>query len=94
MGSIKADNLRRKRNRPPPDQPWIWLTRELLESEAWRTASIHVRRLIERLLVEHMAHGGTENGRLICTYADLTKAGIRRQRIPDVIRDAIQRGLI
>ena len=85
--------LREKRNRPP-DGPWIWLTRDFLESDAWRTAPINTRRVVERIMLEHMAHAGTMNGRLIVTYNDFEKFGIRRHALANAIADAKARGLI
>ncbi|WP_434012616.1 hypothetical protein [Methyloceanibacter sp.] len=89
-----AKKLREKRNRPPTDQPWIWFARDMLESEAWRSASINTRRVVERLMLEHMAHAGTMNGKLVCTYDDFEKWGAWRRRICSSIRDAVDRGLI
>jgi len=61
----------KRENRPPKDMPWIWLTREMLESPAWRAMDmLAARRVVERIILEHMAHAGTENGNLIVTYAD------------------------
>jgi hypothetical protein len=94
MGSIKAANLRRKRNRPPKGEPFIWLSRELMESDAWRTAKIHTIRLVMRLMLEWMAHAGTENGRLACTYDDLVAFGIGRRLINRAIAGAVERGLV
>ena len=79
--TVQADKLRHKRNHPPPDQPCVWFTREMLESEAWSTAPINTRRLVERIILEHMAHAGTENGRLICTYRDFERHGIGKRHI-------------
>jgi len=93
MGSTKSTKLRERRNRPPKE-PWIWLTRGLIESDAWATAPINTRRFVERLMLEHMAHAGTENGRLICTYDDCVAYGIGRRFINASIRDAVGRGLI
>jgi len=92
MGSIKSRNLLTKRNRPPG--PFVWLTLELLESEAWQTAPLRTRLFVERLMREHIAHGGVENGRLICTFDDCAVAGIRRNAIKEAQRDAIARGLV
>jgi hypothetical protein len=92
--TIMADKLRWKRNHPPAGEPWIWLTRELLESAAWSTAPINTRRVIERLMLEHMAHAGTENGRLIVTYSDFQKYGINSRDVAAAIADAAARGLI
>ena len=92
--TVQADKLRHKRNHPPPDQPWVWFTREMLESEAWSTAPINTRRLVERIILEHMAHAGTENGRLICTYRDFERHGIGKRHIAGAVEDAASRGLI
>jgi hypothetical protein len=93
--SRKADKLREKRNRPPQGEPWAWLSRELIESDAWRTALINTRKVVDRLMLEHMAHGGTENGNLVVTYDDFMQSGFtRRATISAAIKDAHRRGLI
>jgi hypothetical protein len=92
--SSKAKKLLEKRNRPPHGEPWVWLTRELLESDAWRTASKWTRRFVELLMIEHMAHAGTENGRLICTADQCVASGIRRGEVTKAQRDAVARGLV
>jgi hypothetical protein len=90
----KVENLRIKRNRPPEGEPWCWMTAELLQSDAWRTAPVITRRFVDRVLLEHMAHAGTKNGELIVTYNDLTAWGIRQRERTRAIADAIARGLI
>ena len=37
--------------RPPKGEPWCWETRELRASDAWRSAGINARRLIDFLLI-------------------------------------------
>jgi hypothetical protein len=86
--------LRETRNRPPDGEPWVWLTRELLESDAWRSMSRAARLVVERVMIEHMAHAGTENGNLIVTYTDFVKFGVRRESLPTAIADAAARGFI
>ena len=92
--SVKMHKLREKRNRPPADQPWTWLTRELLESDAWRTAPRETLQFIFRLMLEHQAHAGTDNGRLVCTFDDCQAYGLLRKRIKAAQVDAIRRGLV
>src|SRR5262245_50639346 len=92
--TVKADKLREKRNHPPEGEPWVWLTRELLESAAWRTAPINTRRVVERLIIEHMAHAGTDNGDLVCTYRDFERFGIRHPSVKPAVDDAVNRGLV
>ena len=91
---IKSNKLREVRNRPPPDQPWIWLTREMLESEAWNYLSRAGRRVIDRVILEHKAHAGTENGNLAVTYDDFVKFGIRRSSLHGAIKTAAATGLL
>lgn len=80
--------------KPPKGEPFVWLTRELLESDAWQSLGINARRLIDRLLLDHMSHAGTENGRLKATHAQLEQFGISRRHIPTAIADAEHVGLI
>jgi hypothetical protein len=46
-------------------------TLKLLSSPAWRALSREAHLLLGRIEIEHMRHGGQENGRLIIPYADL-----------------------
>jgi len=81
MGSKPlASRLRDKRNSPPQDQPWVWLSREMLESEALRSLSLAARRVVDRVILEQMAHAGKENGNLIVTYDDFVRFGIGAHR--------------
>jgi len=85
----------KRENRPPKDMPWIWLTREMLESPAWRAMDmLAARRVVERIILEHMAHAGTENGNLIVTYADFSGYGIRDKTITTAIAVAEALGWI
>lgn len=84
----------RRSNHPPEGVPWIWHTIELVSSPAWRTRSINCRRLIEFLEIEHLKHGGVENGSLLAPYSQLEAFGIGRRFIPGAIREAEQRGLV
>ena len=86
--SGKRAGRARKLNSPPKGEPWVWLTRELLASAAWRARSINTMRLIEFLLVEHMNHAGTENGNLKATYDQLTAWGLTRSEICAAIDEA------
>ncbi len=83
-----------KPNGPPKDQPWVWQTRALRASDAWRSQSINCRRLIDFLLLEHMSHGGKENGKLHAPERQLRNFGIGAQYIADVVREAEELGLV
>jgi len=72
---------RRKKPNSPPDEPWIWLTRRMLESYAYQGLGINARRVLDFLMVEHMCHAGTENGRLLAPYKQLVKFGVAKSEI-------------
>ncbi|MCP4121512.1 MAG: hypothetical protein GY751_07130 [Bacteroidetes bacterium] len=73
---------------------FIMLTRELLESPAWRVLTLADRKILDRLCIEHMAHAGTENGNLKCTFTNFEEHGIRRSSIAGSIRRLEALGLI
>ena len=56
--------------------------------------SINCRRLIDFLEIEHLKHGGVENGSLLAPYSQLVSFGIGRRFIHGAIQEAGQRGLI
>ncbi len=84
----------RKVGAPPEGEGFTWHTRELLMSTAWRSRSINCVRLLEFLEIEHLAHGGFENGRLLAPFDQLQQFGITRRLIPDTIREAEYLGLV
>jgi hypothetical protein len=85
----------RKPNQPPQDEPWVWFTREMLESPAWAALSIGARRIVDRIVLEQMAHGGTQNGDLTITYDDFGHFGLSsRRETARSIRAAVALGFI
>lgn len=83
-----------KMHRPPKGEPWAWLTRELLISEAWKGLSVNGRRLIDFLIIEHINHAALANGTLCATYDQLTEYGLPRSEISRAIRECEALGLI
>lgn len=79
---------------PPRGCAWVPLTVELLSSDAWRSRSRNCIRLIDRLMIEHMAHAGQMNGALIVTYNQLVEFGIRRNDVKRSIEEAAVFGLL
>jgi hypothetical protein len=65
-----------------------------MESPAWRLLSHSAKRILECFEIEYMRKGGSNNGRLICTYADFEKAGVRRMSIAPAIRHACKLGFL
>ena len=83
-----------KLRRPPKDEPWSWLTREILISPAWRMQGINCRRFVDFLLLEDQNHAGTENGNLLATYDQLMEYGLTRSEIKAAILEAGFLGLV
>ena len=74
--------------------PFVQLSYELINSPSWRAMSQPCRKLIEFLMLEHMAHGGTENSNLLATYNQLEAFGIARTHINKTLEEAEQLGLV
>jgi hypothetical protein len=74
---FKTKRIKEKLN-APPHGPWMPIGREMLRSGAMRALSLHARRALDRIMVEHMDHGGQENGR---TWQDIEKFGVHRSFI-------------
>jgi hypothetical protein len=69
-------------------------TPELLASSAWRAMSLHARRVIDLLELEHMAHRGTENAYLKLPWRQMRAAGIGSDFIINTITEVETLGLI
>ena len=61
--------------------PWVARSLEMYMSPAYAVISNAERKILERLEIEHMQHGGARNGRLIVTYSQFAAHGVRRQSI-------------
>jgi len=82
------------KNRPPVGEPYVWLTRDLLASDAWRSLGINARRFVEFLMIEHMNKGGQHNGKLKAPDRQLREFGIDARYVAGAIREAEERGLV
>jgi hypothetical protein len=67
---------------------------DMLSSPAWRALSLSAHRVIDRITIELMLHGGADNGRLPVTYDDFEKYGIHRHSIAPAIREAAALGFV
>jgi hypothetical protein len=81
-------------NQPPANQPWVWQSRALRQSDAWRSAGINARRFVDFLLIEHMKQGGRANGLLKATQRQLIAFGIGARYVTKAIREAEKLGLV
>ena len=76
------------------DDAWVKLPRGLLESAAWRSLGINARRFVDFLLIEHMRHGGRENGKLLAPRRQLEKFGIGAHHVTGAIEECERVGLV
>jgi hypothetical protein len=84
---MKNKRKRKYPNSPPSGEPWIWLLAEMLSHVGWRALSINARRVLERIMIEHMAHAGKENGNLIVTHRQFQEYGVNRNAVADAIAE-------
>ena len=63
-------------------------------SAAFRGMSDAARHCLFRILYEHTAHGGTENGNLPVTYDDFERYGVRRKSVKRALQELVALGLI
>lgn len=64
---------------------YVRLPLHLLRSPAYRGLSTPARGCLDFLLIEHLTHGGAENGNLMAPYRQLAMSGVRK----DSIREAL-----
>ena len=74
--------------------PWVPHGLEMLQSPSWRHAPIPLRRVLERLEIEHMRHGGQLNGELRVAYKQFVDANVSRRVLPALLRVGEELGLI
>jgi hypothetical protein len=75
-------------------EPFIQIFRSVNRSHAWRAASRSCKLVVYRVLEEHMAHAGLENGNLPVTTADFLKWGIDAKSVSAAEREATALGLL
>jgi hypothetical protein len=73
---------------------WISYSISMVESPALRVLSVSAVRVMHRLEVEHMHHGGAENGRLIVTYDQFEEWGVAPNAISPAIRELVELGFV
>ena len=65
-----------------------------MESPVWSALSINGRRILDRLLLEQMAHAGTENGNLIATHDQFKAFGVPANAVRPAIDELVFLGFI
>jgi hypothetical protein len=71
---------------------WISYPRSLVESPALRVLSRGAILIMRRIELEHMAHGGAENGNLQVTRRQFEDWGVHRDAIGPAIREIVALG--
>lgn len=98
LNSPTAIRLASKRHRrfqgPPKHERWFWMTEEMLASKNLRLMPNAARLILDRIILEHTLHNGKENGRLLVTYSDFERWGLRRQSVKQGIEFLSAAGLI
>jgi hypothetical protein len=67
---------------------------EMLQSPPWRQVPKPLGRIIERIEIEHLRHGGKNNGELFVSYGQLVDAGVSRKSVLPALRLGEALGLI
>jgi hypothetical protein len=79
---------------PTDGRGFVWLTRAMLESADFRGLSLSAWRVVMRIAIEHLSHGGQENGLLNVTHADFVKYGVRGSSVAAAISEAEKAAII
>jgi hypothetical protein len=75
-------------------ESWISYSRSMLESPALRVLSQAAIRVMHRIEIEHMHHGGAENGRLVVTYDQFEEYGVYCHAISPALRELVVLGFL
>ena len=91
----KTFNLVKKHTQPPKDQGgWMALTRDFLESAAYRSLSVNANKALCRLMIEHISHGRMENGALLVTHEQFNEHGVTGEYVADALDELGYKGLL
>jgi hypothetical protein len=68
--------------------------KEMLESPAYRVLSRAAHQVLARIEIEHLRHGGNDNGTLAVTFDDFVTYGVHRHAIAPAIREGVALGFV
>src|SRR5262249_10890247 len=99
LGALPHDRIRerqgpRMNKKRQIDGNYVPHTREVLEAPAWRVLSLSGHRVLDRLEIEHLRHGGKDNGELPVTFNNFEAYGIHRHAIAPALRECAALGLV
>jgi hypothetical protein len=84
----------KRQNAKAIGEPFVPHTLSMLVSHAYRVLSLTARRVLDRIEIEHLQHGGKENGNLTVTYDQFEDYGIHRHAIGPAIREVVVLGFV
>lgn len=67
---------------------------EMLRSPAWQAVPRPLSRIIERLEIEHLCHGGFNNGELYVSYRQFVEYGVSKKSIRPLLTLGAALGLL
>jgi hypothetical protein len=77
------------------EQPFAQLPLSLLGGVVLNALSITARRVLDRLIAEHLKHGGRDNGRLHVSYRQLAQwTRANDGNIPPALAELVDLGLL
>ncbi len=68
--------------------------RSMLESKAYRSLSLSAHRVLARIELEHLRHGGKDNGRLPVTQRNFVEYGVTAKRVLPAKKELIKKGFL
>jgi hypothetical protein len=86
--------MSRQKRRTEIGESFISYPRSMLESPAFMSLSPTAMRVLHRIEIEHMNHGGAENGRLQVRFEDFERYRIDRKGIQPAIRELTALGFL
>lgn len=75
-------------------EPFWMLPLSLLLSPAWRVLNLNARRVLDRIVIEHLTHGMQDNGKLPVTYDNFVEYGVYRHAIRPALNELKALGFI
>jgi hypothetical protein len=94
MSKSKSSGRGAGANSPPTGEPWVWIPRSVLINPGFLRLSVTAWRVLGFLLEQHVAHGGKENGRLMCPYNQLSRRGCSRHAISGAMEELQSFGFV
>jgi hypothetical protein len=84
-----------KRRKSETEIPFVQLSRAFFESVALAAVSLAARRILNRLIAEHLTHYGKANGRLAASYERFAAhAGVDKSDVSSALAELVDVGLI